>query len=113
MPMKKGNREKKVYFSPEEWNVVCKKASKLNLRVGTYIRVISVQGEIKCYDMDKLLHLLRSFNKIGTNLNQIARVVNSTGEVYQKDIDDMKDEFDYFKRVMNNYLHELKPTELL
>lgn len=111
--MSKRKIRKEIKFNEEEYAVVCKKASKLNLRIGTYIRVISVQGEIKCYDMDKLLHLLRSFNKIGTNLNQIATVANSTKSIYQKDIDDMKEEFDYFERVMKNYLHELEPAEIL
>lgn len=51
MPRKKDTKEKKVYFSPEEWDVVCAKASYLHMRVGTYIRKIAVQGEIKHYDM--------------------------------------------------------------
>ena len=113
MPRKKDTKEKKVYFSPEEWDVVCEKASYLHMRVGTYIRKIAVQGEIKHYDMSELNSLKMSFNRIGIELNQIAKVANSTQSVYQKDIEDMKKEMDYFRRVMKNYLHELEPNVIL
>lgn len=113
MPRKKDTKEKKVYFSPEEWDVVCAKASYLHMRVGTYIRKIAVQGEIKHYDMSELNSLKMSFNRIGIELNQIAKVANSTQSVYQKDIEDMKKEMDYFRRVMKNYLHELEPNVIL
>ena len=113
MPMRKGNKEKKVYFSPAEWSVVCRKAEALGQRTGTYIRRIAVQGEIKKYDMKELNNLRISFNRIGIELNQIARVANSTNSVYAKDIEDMQKQMKYFRAVMDNYLAELKPNEIL
>ena len=83
------------------------------MRTGTYIRRISVQGEIKEYDLKELQHLLNAFRRIGTNLNQIAAVANASGSVYQKDIEDMQEQFKYFNNVMKNYLRELKPKILL
>lgn len=113
MPMKKGNKEKKIYFSSEEWKIVCQKAEAVNLRTGTYIRKIAVQGELKFYDMQQLNNLRMSFNRIGIELNQIAKVVNSTQSVYAKDIEDMQKSMKYFSGVMENYLSELKPTEVI
>ena len=49
-----------------------------------------------------------SFNRIGNELNQIAKVVNSTQSVYAKDIEDMKKSFEYFRAVFENYLQPLK-----
>ena len=54
MPMKKGNKEKKVYFSPREWEIVCRHSEKLGMRTGTYIRTISVQGSIKVFNLKEL-----------------------------------------------------------
>ncbi len=113
MPMRKGNKEKKIYFSQKEWEIVCKRSEKMGLRTGTFIRTIAVQGELKFYDMKELQHLIRSFNSIGTNLNQIAAVANSTKSIYQKDIEDLRQEFKYFDKVMKNYLHEFEPNVLL
>ena len=113
MPTKKGNKAIVIYFSPKEWEVVCKKAVALNLRNGTYIRTMAVQGEIKEYDLKELQNLLNAFRRIGTNVNQIAAVVNTSGAVHQKDIEDMQEQFKYFNNVMKNYLRELKPKVLL
>ena len=113
MAYRKSTMRKEIGFSPDEWLVVCEKASYLHMRVGTYIRKIAVQGEIKNYNMSELNSLKMSFNRIGIELNQIAKVANSTQSVYQKDIEDMKKEMDYFRRVMKNYLHELEPNVIL
>ena len=109
MPMKSGNKEKKIYYSPSEWALVEKRAALLGKRTGTYIREISVRGEIKKYDMKELNNLRMSFNRIGVQLNQIAKVANSTQSVYAKDVEDMRKQMDYFRTVMENYLTELKP----
>ena len=47
--MKKGNIERKVYFSPEEWAAVQRKAAACGMRPGTYIRIMSVQGDSGLY----------------------------------------------------------------
>lgn len=113
MPARKDNKAKRVYFTPEEWRIVCKRAADVHMKPGTFIQTIAVQGEIKSYDMAALNNLRMSFNRIGVELNQIARVANSTQSVYQKDIEDMQKQMEYFRKVMDNYLVELKPTILL
>ena len=113
MPTKERNKQKLIYFSPEEWRIVGERAAAVHMKPGTFIQTIAVQGEIKSYDMAALNNLRMSFNRIGVELNQIARVANSTQSVYQKDIEDMQKQMEYFRKVMDNYLVELKPTILL
>ena len=113
MPMKKGNKEKKVYFSPEEWEKVCKRAEALNQRTGTYIRRMAVEGTIKHFDMKQFNHLLMSFNRIGNEINQIVRLANSTQSVYAKDIEDMKKSFEYLETVFKNYLLPIKKIDIM
>ncbi len=113
MPMRKGNKEKKVYFSPEEWRIVCDRAATLGIRTGTYIRKIAVRGMIKSFDMKQFNNLIVSFNRIGNELNQIAMVANSTGSIYQKDIEDMRETYKYLKTVFTDYLSEIKSVEIL
>lgn len=112
MPMKKGNKEKKVYFSPAEWEAVCKRSAELGMRTGTFIRKISVQGEIKVFDFKQLDNVYRAINRIGINLNQIATVVNSTGSVYQKDIEDMQKEFKEMSVIVEDWLSPFEPEVL-
>ncbi len=102
-----------MYFSPDEWQTVCERAAALGQRTGTYIRRIAVRGTIKNFDMKQFNHLIMSFNRIGNELNQIARVVNSTQSVYAKDIEDMKKSFEYFETVFANYLLPIKSLDIL
>lgn len=110
MAYRKGTIRKEVGFSKEEWEVVCKKAKAAKMRTGTYIHMIALKGEIKYYDLHELAAVKRSFNSIGNNLNQIATIANSSGSVYQKDIEDIQKEFKYFQRVMKGYLFPISPT---
>ena len=66
MPTKKGNKAIVIYYSPEEWRTVCKKAKTARLRNGTYIRRMSVKGEIKYYELKELVTLKRAFLSIAT-----------------------------------------------
>lgn len=105
--------ERNIRFSDSELAVVKEKAAAARMPVARFVRKMAVEGEIKIYDMNDTVNLMRSFNAIGTNLNQIAKVVNSTGEVYKKDIEEMREMFEYFHNVMNSYLRELLPKEIL
>jgi hypothetical protein len=99
-----------IGFSEEEWNIVCRKAKTAKMRNGTYVRRMAVKGEVKIYELKELSALKRAFISIGNNVNQIAEAANSSGSVYQKDIEDLQKEFKYFRSVMKNYLFEISPT---
>lgn len=87
MAVKKGSKSKIVYFSPEEWGQVCDKAEDLGMRVGTYIRVIAVKGEIIKINMFSLNELRLEISGIGNNINQIVHLANETQTVGRKDIE--------------------------
>ena len=110
MPYRKDRIKKLIGFSPDEWSVVCQKSKAAKLRTGTYIRRMAVKGEVKVYELKELSVLKRAFLSIGNNVNQIAEAANSSGSVYQKDIEDLQKEFKYFRSVMKNYLFEISPT---
>ena len=102
-----------MYFSPDEWQTVCERAAALGQRTGTYIRRIAVRGSVKCFDMKQFNHLIMSFNRIGNEVNQIARVANSTQSVYAKDIEDLKKSFEDLRTVFANYLLPIKSLDIV
>lgn len=110
--MSKRNIEKHIKYNAEEWEIISKNAAFLGKRTGTFIREISVQGVIKNYDMKQFNHLIMSFNRIGNEINQIAKVANSTQSVYSKDIEDLKKSFLDLQTVFENYLLPLKEEVL-
>ena len=113
MTKRKDTKEKKVYFTPKEWEIVCKKAAAVYMRPGTYVRKIAVKGSVKKVDLKQLNHLRMSFVCIGTELNQIAKVANSTQSIYAKDIEEMREQFEYLREVFNDYLVPLKSEDIL
>ena len=71
-----GNIEKKVYYSPDEWAVVQKKSAHCGMRPGTYIRIMSVQGEIKFYDNENYKMLINAVRSVSNNINQIPSLLS-------------------------------------
>ena len=108
MPTAKGNKEKKIYYSPGEWERVCERAEKLQMKTGTFIREISVFGEIKNYSCESVEKLTLAINRYGNNLNQIATVVNSSDSVYKNDVENLQNDMMNIKRAVEIYLTELK-----
>ena len=108
MPYRKDRIMKLIGFSPDEWAVIEKRAAMLGKRTGTYIREISVRGEIKKFDMKLLNDVRIALIKIGTNINQISTVVNSSKTIYEADIRNLKKEFYELSDIMKNWL---KPFE--
>lgn len=108
MPYSKEKIIRRVAFTPDEWKEVCRKTEKAKMKVNDYIKRMALCGEVKIYTMSHLSTITRAFGRIGTNLNQIAKVANSTNSVTQKDIADMQEQFKDFERVMENYLFELR-----
>ncbi len=104
---------KEIKFNTEEWDIIRKKAEKAGMRTGTYIRKIAVQGCIKHYEVDKFNALRLSLNKVGRELNQIAKVANSTQSVYRKDIEDMCEQIKYLKNIFADYYKPIKPDVIL
>lgn len=112
MPARKDTKQKIVYFSPEEWEKVCKRAAALKQRTGTYIRKIAVNGIIKFYDMRKFSDLLYYLHRITDELNQIAKVANSTQSIYEKDVKDLRRSYNDMRIIIDNFLAPLKSTNL-
>ena len=57
--------------------------------MAAYLRKIAIDGYIVQVDHSDIKAMTAEIQKIGVNINQIARRVNSTGSVYQEDIDEL------------------------
>ena len=113
MPYRKDRIKKLVGFSPTEWETVCRRSNELGMRTGTYIRTIAVQGVVKVFSLKELNDVHRALNRIGVNLNQIATVANSTGSLYQKDMEDVLAEMKQLRVIMEDWLEPLESEVLL
>ena len=55
-----------------------------------YLRKMAIDGYIIQVDHTDIKAMTAEIQKIGVNVNQIAKRVNSTGSVYQEDIEEIK-----------------------
>ena len=58
--------------------------------MAAYLRKIAIDGYIIQVDHTDIKAMTAELQKIGVNVNQIARRVNATGSVYQEDLDEIK-----------------------
>ena len=94
------NRKRKVllnfYVNPDEEFMIREKAASCHKNLSDYLRMISIKGaiyEVNFHEPDefsKQLSQLRfEFNRIGNNINQVAKKVNLIDEV---DVEVLQDE---------------------
>ena len=59
--------------------------------VEAYLRKMAIDGYIIQIDHADIKAMTAEIQKIGVNVNQIAKRVNATGSVYQEDIEEIKE----------------------
>ena len=81
----------KFYVTEEERALIEQKMKLVPTRnMATYLRKIAIDGYIIQVDHSDIKAMTVEIQKIGVNINQIAKRVNETGSVYQEDIEEIK-----------------------
>ena len=58
--------------------------------MAAYLRKMAINGYVIQVDHSDIKAMTAEIQKIGVNINQIARRANATGNVYQEDIEEIK-----------------------
>jgi len=58
--------------------------------LAAYMRKIAIDGYVIAVDNSDIKAMTAEIQKIGVNINQIARRLNATGRIYEQDIDEIK-----------------------
>ena len=81
----------KFYVTEEERALIEQKMKPAPTRnMAAYLRKIAIDGYIIQVDHSDIKAMTAEIQKIGVNVNQIAKRVNSTGSFYQEDIEEIK-----------------------
>ena len=88
------NIEKHIRLSEKEDDILRRKAEKLNIGVCEYIRRMAVNGEILKYDLLSLHDDLICFRMVGTELNAIAKEINTYRTISTKNINALNTQLD-------------------
>ena len=87
----KRNIRKSVQFFESEWKTVQQKAQECGMKPTTYLRHIAINGAVNVYDAAEFSRIRQFISGFVRNINQIAKVANSSGSVYENDIHDMQE----------------------
>ena len=91
MANRKRNIQMKFYVTEEEKRLIEEKMAQLHTKnFSAYARKMLIDGYIVHMDTSDIRAQTAELQKIGVNVNQIARRINSTGTVYAQDIEDIK-----------------------
>ena len=81
----------RLAVTEEERDFIFEKMRLINTNnFGAYARKMLIDGYAINTDYSDLKTVTAEMQKIGVNINQIARRVNSTTRIYEQDFDDMK-----------------------
>ena len=85
----KQNRDRMIKFrvTPEEYDLIQSKTELAGIQgMSAYIRKMAIDGYIVKLELPELREMVSLLRRFSSNLNQIARRVNSTGRIYKEDM---------------------------
>ena len=104
------NRPVQVIFrcTPEERAMIDKRMAQLGTtNMAAYLRKMAIDGYMLRLDFPELRDYVSLQRRASNNFNQIARRVNSTGRIYDTDIQTMRKDIDDLWGAMNVVLEKL------
>ena len=94
-------KEKKVLYSLDEWKQIEERAASVMMKTGTFIRLISLNGQITFYSVGDITQLMNALRIISGKINQIAKKANETHSVYAEDVAKLQKEVEALSRTLN------------
>ena len=93
------NRERKVQLhfmvTEKELSLIQKKMEQMGTRnLGAYLRKMALDGYVVRLDLTDVREMVTLLRNTTNNLNQIARRVNESGNLYAEDVEDLLRRYD-------------------
>ena len=83
--------EKKIRLRPDENNYIKNKMDNAGRKnFNAFALEMLIQGQVNIVDFKSLSDLKIAIDRVGKNINQIAKKVNESGDVSKNDIDETK-----------------------
>ena len=105
----KRNRTEQIKFwtTPEEKELILKKMELYGTgNMGAYLRKMAIDGYVIKLELPELKEMIRLLGIANNNINQIARSLNSTGRIYEADIQEIRDRidglYDYARKILDS-----------
>ena len=105
MVNRKRDIQKFFRVNEEEDKMIKEKMKQLGTdNFGAYARKMLIDGYVVKTDYTKIKNLIKEINKIGVNINQIAKRTNETNRIYEDDIKELKGELEQVWQLLKSNL---------
>ncbi|WP_071026247.1 plasmid mobilization protein [Peptoniphilus raoultii] len=95
MDNRKRKNQLKIYLTDEEKEIFEKKMKLANCKnMSIFLRKCVLEKEIYIVDLEPFRNLQWLLSNATNNINQIAKATNTTGVIYKKDIDYMREKIE-------------------
>ena len=109
MANRKRNIQLKIWVTEEERKLIKYKMSLVPTRqIGAYLRKMAIDGYIIYTDTANIKGMNKELRAIGRNINQIAKRVNSTGDIYREDIAELRERLGEIWQLQRTILSTLR-----
>ena len=109
MANRQRNIQLKIWVNEEERKFIEQKMAQLpTSQLGAYMRKMAIDGYIIYVDVKNIKQYIQELQAIGKNINQIARRVNSTTNIYKEDIEEIKKRLDEIWQLQRYILSNLR-----
>ena len=109
MVNRKRNIQLKIWLTEEERRLIDEKMKLLpSSQIGAYIRKMAIDGYIIYTDTANIKEMNKELRAIGRNINQIAKRVNSTGDIYRGDITELRERLGEIWQLQRTILSTLR-----
>ena len=95
------NHTLNIRFNDTEWEHICRQAELLHVKKSSYVRECAKAHYVLMMDQSDMNGIIGAVRALSTNVNQIARKVNSTGRVYSEDITTTKESVNAIWRLLS------------
>ena len=97
--MRRKTIKKNFWFSYDEDRQLKYLSSILNLSESNTIRKLLYETQVKECPPKEFYDAIDKINKIGVNINQLVRIANSTGSIYEEQLNQ---QFNELEKLKNN-----------
>lgn len=99
--------QKKIRLTEEEARFISTKVLESGMtNFNSFARIMLIMGEVKILNFEELRELRKEINRIGVNVNQIAKKVNEDDQVSLNELSQILELQKYLKDTVNQFIQK-------
>ena len=112
MPKEKRPHTVKFKVTDEEFELIQAKRKRLGIcNMSAYLRVMAINGFVLIPSIREVQELIPLLRNMTNNVNQLAQRVNAGGNVYETELEEIKDNQKTLWEILRQVLQKLTVTE--